>query len=113
MSVDEVRKKLNMDDPKDVEAWDCLMDIQKTPHKDLIMGMVGDMQAELSELDAQVDTMEKLRVKHLFTNEVLSKQAEDSLKILRKERDELRETLQSKTYKGVGGGSGSRAMETW
>lgn len=109
--VDEVRKKLNMDDPKDVEAWDVLMEIQKTPQETLIMGMVDDMRAELLELDAQVETMEKLRIRHLFSNNDLSKQAEDSLKILRKEHDELKQVLQSETYTRLDGRPRSQSLE--
>jgi len=110
--VDEVRKKLNMDDPKDVEAWDMLMDIQKIPQGELVAGMVADMRKELFELDEQIETMEKLRIRYLYSNNNLSQQAIDSLKVLRRERDELEQTLQSKAYQRVGGRPGSQPLET-
>jgi hypothetical protein len=110
--VDEVRKKLNMEDDKDVAVWECLMEIQKTPQADLINGMVEDMRKEVTELEEQIDIFEKMRIKNLLTNDVLTKQAGEILAKLREERDELKQTLQSEAYKGVGGRPGSNSLET-
>ena len=109
--INGIRNKLDMSEPKDVETWDTLMEIQKTPQETLITGMVDDMRAELLELDAQVETMEKFRIKHLFDKN-LSQPVENSLKILRKERDELQQTLQSKAYQGLDGRPGSQPLDT-
>ena len=110
--VDDVRKKLDMDNPKDVEAWESLNQVQGTSQAELVSEMIEDMRKELIELNAQVETMEKLRIRNLFSDNDLSKQAEDALKILRSERDGLKQTLQSETYKGVGGGTRSNSLET-
>ena len=110
--INEIRNKLDMDNPKDVEAWDTVMDIQNTTKEELIKGMVDDVRAELQEIESQIETMEKIRIRYLYSSNNLSRQASDSLKILKEQMNELSKTLQSEAYKGVGGGLGSRTVET-
>jgi len=101
--INGIRSKLDMSEPKDVEVWDTLMDIESTPRETLVKDFVAEMQHDLDDLMEQVDTFEKMRIKHLLTNEVLTKEAEEILVKLRTELDELRQTLQSKTYQGLDG----------
>jgi len=110
--INGIRNKLDMGEPKDVEVWDTLMDIASTPYETLVKEMTAEMTQELVSLEEQIDTFEKMRIKHLLTNEVLTKQAAEILVKLRTERDELKQTLQSKAYQGLDGRPGSQPLDT-
>ena len=59
---------------------------------------VNLLKTDLKELEAQIQTIDKVRIRDL-NNTVLRKQCGEILVQLRKERDGLRHTIGSKTYK--------------
>ena len=86
--------------PKDTEAWDYLNEISKSNVDSFLVGVVEDMLKELQKIEAQILTIEKQRLSNL-KDKVLRKQCREILDGLRKERDGLRKTLGSETYKRV------------
>jgi len=96
----EIRNRLDMSDPKDIAAWDELMNIQATPRAELIKDFVDEIKSDLSKLEEQIEFYERLRLKNI-NNKVLRKQASDILVALRKEAHGLRETTRDKAYQRV------------
>jgi hypothetical protein len=99
----------NMEDSKDLQAWNILCEIDKTSVNELLKDFVADMITELQQLEEQILTMEKQRLSSL-NNKLLRNQCRGILDGLHKERDGLRETLRSETYKRVAAGLGGRTL---
>ena len=96
--IDALRPKFDMDNPKDIEAWEYACSIDKTNINIMLEDFVVDMLHELKELEEQIATIEKQRLSNL-NDKVLRKQCRGILDGLRKERDGLRQTIGSEAYK--------------
>jgi len=108
-TIDQLRPKFNMEDTKDVETWELLCEIDKTSVNILLEDFVLDMINELKQLEEQMATFEKQRLSSL-NNKVLRNQCREILDGLRKERDGLRQTLRSETYKRMATELGRRTL---
>ena len=96
--INALRPKFNMDDEKEVAAWDLMNDIQKEKFDTLLLEFVADMIKEVEQIDEQIATVEKQRLRSL-KDKALRTQCREILDQLRKDRDGFRKTLGSETYK--------------
>jgi hypothetical protein len=108
-TLEKLRPAFNMEDENDAKSWDTLCKISTTSVDSLMTDFVTDMLDELKRLEEQILTVEKQRLSSL-NNKVLRKQCREILDELRKERDGLRQTLGSETYKRVAAGISRRTL---
>jgi hypothetical protein len=107
--IDRLRPKFNMEDQKDVEAWDLMCNIDKISVQALLEDTVIDMINELKQIEEQIMTFEKQRLSNL-NNRVLRTQCRTIIEALRKDRDGLRQTLGSEAYKRMASELGRRTL---
>jgi hypothetical protein len=88
------------------EVIATLKEIAGTPWETLVKEAQAEIDEEIIELDIQVNTFERLRVKYMLTNQKRAQQVEEIIDGLRQTRERMvnqRKTLQGLTHSGSDG----------
>jgi hypothetical protein len=110
VTINLIRHKFDMTNDADVEAWELMNEINRTPFQSLLKEFVGELVLELNQIEEQLLTFEKMRLQHL-KNHGLRKQLAAVVGQLRKDRDELRQSLGSEAYQRVAPRSGGGSVQ--
>jgi hypothetical protein len=79
-------------------VWEELNKINHESYELVLKAFYNELKGELSELEDHIEMFEKIRVKNLRNTE-RRKKCNEILSVLKKERDELKRTVESKAHK--------------
>jgi formiminotetrahydrofolate cyclodeaminase len=96
--LQQLRKTFDMEKDSDSMVWDLLIQINEMSVGESIREFISDITKELADVEGKIQAVQKTYLMNLKDKES-RKQCNQMMDLLRKDRDELRRTLRSETYK--------------